>query len=174
MLSLQIETIRLIMRPPVEADLDGWAAFDCDERANEFFGGTKSRAASWELLASAAGMWALRGCGLFSVIEKSSGQWIGRIGPWKPEGATAEIGWAVLSPKWGQGYATEGARAAIDWSINELGWTQINHCIDAENSASIAVAQRLGSKWLRTDYDAHGKVTQVYGQSAHNWKSQRS
>lgn len=174
MVSFQIETDRLFMRPPVEADLDGWADFDRDERATVFFGGPKSRAASWEMLAKAAGMWALRGCGLFSVIEKSSGRWIGRIGPWKPEGAAAEIGWAMLSSQWGQGYATEGARAAIDWSISELGWSHICHCIDAENSASIAVARRLGSEFLRTDYDAHGKVTRVYGQSAYHWLAQRS
>lgn len=168
---LRLETDRLIMRPPVEADLEGWAAFDGDERATEFFGGPKGRAASWEFLSSAAGMWALRGCGLFSVLEKGSGRWIGRIGPWKPEGATAEIGWAILPSIWGNGYATEGARAAIDWVIDTLGWTQICHCIDAQNAASIAVAQRLGSQWLRSDFDAHGKVTQVYGQTTQQWRT---
>jgi len=171
MLSLQLETARLIMRPPVEADLDGWAEFDSDPRATQFFGGPKGRPASWDLMASVAGMWALRGCGLFSVIEKKSGRWIGRIGPWMPEGATAEIGWALLPDVWGQGYATEGARAAIDWAIDHLGWTQINHCIDAENSASISVARRLGADWLRADHDAQGKVTQVYGQSADDWRA---
>ena len=171
MVSVQLETERLIMRLPVETDLDGWAAFDSDERATEFFGGPKSRAASWEMLSSVAGMWALRGCGLFSVWEKSSGRWIGRFGPWKPEGATAEIGWAILPSAWGQGYATEGARAAIDWVIDSLGWTQICHCIDAENAASIRVAEKLGARWLRADHDAHGKPTQVYGQASEQWRA---
>lgn len=169
--SLRLETSRLILRPPVEADLEGWAAFDSDERATEFFGGPKSRAQTWEFLATTAGMWALRGCGMFSVIEKSSASPIGRIGPWKPEGANAEVGWVILPSLWGRGFATEGAAAAIDWTIANLGWTEINHCVDAENSASIAVAHRLGSKWLRADHDAHGKVTQVYGQSAEQWLS---
>lgn len=165
-----LETSRLILRVPVEEDFDAWAAFDADERATRFFGGPKSRADSWELLASVAGMWALRGCGLFSVFEKSSGQWIGRIGPWKPEGATAEIGWALLPSVWGKGYATEGASAAIDWAVDHLGWTEIAHCIDADNKASIAVAHRLGAAWLRVAHDAHGKETQVYGQTAENWR----
>ena len=56
-----LETDRLLLRPPVEEDLDFWAQFDSDERATRFFGGPKNRAASWELLASVAGMWALRG-----------------------------------------------------------------------------------------------------------------
>ena len=172
--SIQLTTDRLIMRLPVESDLDGWAAFDADERATEFFGEPKSRAASWEMLASAAGMWALRGCGLFTVIERESGQWVGRVGPWKPEGATAEIGWAILSSYWGRGYATEAARAAIDWATNHLGWQHINHCIDAENTASISLAEKLGSRWLRESHDAHGKVTQVYGQTLQHWRAQTS
>lgn len=169
--ALRLETDRLILRPPVESDLDAWAAFDSDGRATEFFGGPKSRATAWEFLATAAGMWALRGCGMFSVIEKNSDHVIGRIGPWKPEGASAEIGWAILPSMWGKGYATEGASAAIDWVIDSLGWTQIDHCIDEGNIASIAVAHRLGSQWLRVGLDAHGKATQVYGQTSEHWLS---
>jgi RimJ/RimL family protein N-acetyltransferase len=169
-----LETARLILRPPVEADFDAWAMFDADARATAFFGGPKNRAAAWEMLASAAGMWALRGCGLFSVFEKSSQRWAGRIGPWKPEGATAEIGWAVLPEFWGRGYATEGAATAIDWAVDQLGWTEIAHCIDAGNAASIAVAHRLGAKWLRLAHDAHGKETQVYGQAARQWRERRA
>lgn len=171
--SILLETRRLILRPPVEGDLDGWAALDCDERASEFFGGPKSRAISWEFMASNAGMWALRGCGLFSVFEKSSGRWIGRIGPWKPEGATAEIGWAILPTEWRKGYATEGAEAAIEWATDSLGWTEICHCIDAGNAVSITLAKKLGAQWLRSDFDGHGQVTQVYGQTSQQWRSRR-
>ncbi len=166
---VMIETSRLLMRPPVEADFDAWANFDADENATRFFGGPKSRAAAWEMFATAAGMWALRGCGLFSVFTKQSETWVGRVGPWKPEGATSEIGYAILPTCWGQGFATEAAEAAIDWTLINLQWDQINHCIDADNSASIAVAERLGSKWLRSAEDATGKLTQVYGQSAREW-----
>ena len=171
MAAVQLETERLTMRLPVDADLDGWAAFDSDAQATLFFGGAKSRAESWELLCSVAGMWALRGCGLFSVFEKGSGRWIGRVGPWKPEGATAEIGWAILPSAWGRGYATEAAQAAIGWAINSLGWKEICHCIDAENAASIRVAEKLGARWLRADHDARRKLTQVYGQSAGQWQA---
>lgn len=171
--SVQIETSRLIMRPPIESDLDGWAAFDRDERAMQFFGGPNNRAVASEQLAWATDMWTLRGGGLFSVIEKSTGRWIGRIGPWKPEGATDEIGWAIMPSAWRQGYAIEGARAAIDWAIDGLGWTQINHCIDAENAASIALAEKLGARWLRSAQDTNGKVTQVYGQTSRQWRSRK-
>ncbi len=68
-----LQTPRLLLRPPLEADLDGWAGFDGDERATRFFAGPRSRAQAWSEMATAAGMWALRGYGLFSVIERDTG-----------------------------------------------------------------------------------------------------
>ncbi|MGH6873301.1 MAG: GNAT family N-acetyltransferase [Rhizomicrobium sp.] len=170
---MMLETERLILRQPVEADIDAWAAFDADPVATRFFGGPKDRAEAWNFLARVAGMWALRGCGVFSVFEKTSGCCIGRIGPHRPEGATAEVGWALLPTHWGKGYATEGARAAIDWAVDHLGWSEIAHCIDADNAPSIAVAHRLGARWLRVARDSHGGPTQVYGQTAQDWRARR-
>lgn len=169
----RLDTTRLVLRRHVEADFDSWAAFDADPEATRFFGGPTSRAASWQMLATAAGMWALRDCGLFSVFKRGSGRWIGRVGPWKPEGGTAEIGWAILPSAWRKGYAHESACAAIDWVIDRGGWTQIDHCIDAENVASIRLAEKLGARWLRAEVDAYGKPTQVYGQTSEHWTSRQ-
>ena len=45
-----------------------------------------------------AGSWALNGFGMFSVIEKASGLWLGRIGPWRPDGWPGnEVGWGLVS-----------------------------------------------------------------------------
>lgn len=168
----KIETKRLVLRPPEERDLEGWAALDSDERAVKFLGGPMSRVDSWQGLATAAGMWSLRGCGLFSVLEKTTDTWIGRLGPWFPEGALGtEIGWAISPAAWGKGYATEGAQAAMSWAFDRLGWTDVIHCIDEDNLASIAVAERLGSTWLRADREADGKAVQVYGQTREAWRS---
>lgn len=166
----RLETARLLLRPPIESDLDGWAGLDADERVTAFIGGREDRAGAWRGLALAVGMWSLRGCGLFSVIEKHSGAWVGRVGPWLPEGAIGtEIGWAFAGAAQGKGYATESARAAIDWAFDTLGWTDVIHCIDADNAASIAVASRLGSAWLREATEADGKVVQVYSQTRGQW-----
>jgi RimJ/RimL family protein N-acetyltransferase len=166
-----LETPRLLLRAPLEADLDGWAGFDGDERATRFFAGPRSRAQAWSEMATAAGMWALRGYGLFSVIERSSGRWIGRVGPWVPEGAIGtEVGWAIAPEAWGKGYATEAAEAAIGWAFATLDWSEVIHCIDAPNTASIAVAERLGSAWRRQESEAGGKLVEIYGQSAVAWR----
>lgn len=172
MINPRLETARLILRPPVEEDLDGWANLDADARAVGFIGGLRTRNQAWMDMATAAGMWSLRGCGLFSVIEKDTGLWVGRVGPWLPEGAIGtEIGWAISPTTWGKGYATEAARAAMAWAFNHLRWAEVIHCIDAPNTASIAVAERLGSAWLRVAHEADGKEIQVYGQSRDTWRT---
>jgi len=95
----------------------------------------------------------MQGYAMFSVIEKSSGRWIGRLGPWVPEGWPGlEVGWGLAREAWGKGYATEGAAAAIDWAFATLGWSEVIHCIAPDNAPSQAVALRLGSRKLRSAY----------------------
>jgi hypothetical protein len=73
---------------------------------------------------SLAGAWCLDGFAMLAVIEKVSGRWIGRVGPWWPEGwSGSEIGWAFTA----------------------LGWTQIIHSISPDNVRSQAVARKLGA-----------------------------
>lgn len=165
-MTFELTTARLKMRPPVQADLDGWATFDADPVATRFFGGPKSRDASWEGMALATGMWTLRGCGLFSVFEAATGRWVGRVGPWVPEApGRAEIGWAILPAFWGRGYASEAATAAVSWAFSHLGWDEARHRIDPGNAASIAVAERIGSSWLRTETNDEGDPVEIYGQT---------
>jgi RimJ/RimL family protein N-acetyltransferase len=93
-----------------------------------------------------AGSWVLLGFGFFSVIEKTSGQWIGYLGPIQPEGwPGTEVGYTLIPAARGKGYAVEGAAATIDWAFATLGWTDVIHTINPENSASQAVARRLGA-----------------------------
>jgi RimJ/RimL family protein N-acetyltransferase len=171
-----LETERLLLRPPLAEDLDGWAEMMGDEEAARFVGGLQSRAGSWRGMATMAGSWALHGFGMFSVIEKASGRWVGRLGPWCPEGwPGTEVGWGLVRSAWGKGYATEGAAASIDWAVEALGWTEVIHCIDPANLGSIRVAERLGSRRLR-----HGKLpppfeteVEIWGQSAEEWRARR-
>jgi len=80
---------------------------------------------------------------MFSVCEKATGRWVGRLGPWMPEGwPGTEVGWAIVRDCWGRGYATEGAEAATDWAFDHLGWSRVIHSIDPANVASQAVARR--------------------------------
>ncbi len=172
-----LETSRLLLRPPLERDLDDWAALMADPVASRFIGGPLERPVAWRGMAAMAGCWTLRGFGMFSVLERASGRWVGRIGPWRPEGWPGpEIGWGLIRECWGRGYATEAAAAAIDWTLAALGWPEFIHVIAPENAASAAVARRLGSALrgpgrMPTPYQ--DQQVEIWGQSAAQWKAAR-
>jgi RimJ/RimL family protein N-acetyltransferase len=174
---LQIETPRLILRVPRLDDLEAWAAMMADEEVAKFIGGVAPREVTWRALMTMIGAWHATGIGMFSVIEKSSGKWVGRLGPWQPLGwPGTEVGWAIRRECWGQGYAPEGAAAATDWAFDNLGWTNVIHSIDPGNTASQAVARKLGSRNLgpgRLPPPFHEASIDIWGQSREEWRSRR-
>jgi RimJ/RimL family protein N-acetyltransferase len=106
---------------------------------------------------------------MFVVEEKSSGKFVGRVGPWFPAGWPGfEVGWGIAREFRGKGYAVEAARAAIDWSFSTFELDRIIHCIDQENTASQAVARRLGAK-RGPDIDLFGHVADVWVTRRDKW-----
>jgi RimJ/RimL family protein N-acetyltransferase len=170
-----LETPRLILRPPMAEDFEPWAAFMAHE-STRFIGGPQHPAVAWRGMASVIGAWTMEGFSMFSVIEKATSRWIGRLGPWRPhDWPGTEVGWGIIPESQGQGYAAEGARAAIDWVFDSLGWSEVIHCIDAENHASIALAERLGSQRLRSVIlpPPLEWPVEIYGQSRAQWQARR-
>jgi RimJ/RimL family protein N-acetyltransferase len=172
-----LETERLILRPVSAEDLDGWAELMGDEEAARFIGGVQPRNGAWRGMATMAGSWVLNGFGMFSVIERSSGRWVGRLGPWEPDGWPGhEIGWGLIRSAWGKGYATEGSAATMDWAFDSLGWDQIIHCIAPDNPNSVRVAERLGSRHLgpgRLPPPFEDAMIDLWGQSKSEWRAHR-
>jgi len=111
------------------------------------------------------------------VLERATGRWVGRLGPWCPEGwPGTEIGWGLSRETWGRGYATEGSIAAIDWAFDALGWTEVIHSIAPDNRASQKVAERLGSTLRgpgRLPPPFHDVPIEIWGQSREQWRSRR-
>lgn len=173
----RIETERLILRPVKSEDLDGWAELMADPDSARFIGGPVARAAAWRGMAAMAGSWVLNGFGMFSMIERTSGRWIGRTGPWQPEGwPGTEVGWGVLKSATGKGFAYEAAVASIDWAFANLGWSEVIHCIDPANTPSQKLARRLGSTnrgpgKLPPPFE-HFEVD-VWGQTKEQWRAKR-
>jgi RimJ/RimL family protein N-acetyltransferase len=172
-----LETERLLLRPPQAEDLAPFTAFAADEESMRFIGGVQSRHGAWRSMCTVTGAWIIRGFSMFSVIEKSTGRWIGRVGPWQPEDwLGTEVGWSLVRDVWGRGYAREGATAAIDYAFDVLGWSDVIHCIDPRNTASVALARRLGARLLREDHmpapfdkDPVG----VWGQTREEWRMRK-
>ncbi|SEK99960.1 Protein N-acetyltransferase, RimJ/RimL family [Pseudoxanthomonas sp. GM95] len=172
---LQLETERLVLRPPRAEDLDAWAAFATDEEAMRHLGGTMPRSVAWRSLATVVGAWQMQQFGFFFVFEKATGDWVGRVGPWQPEGwPGTEVGWGIKRDRWGLGYAPEAASAAIDWVLGQHAWDEVIHTIAPDNQASKQVAAKLGSRLLRmgvmpAPYD--GQSVEIWGQSRAEWQA---
>ena len=73
-----------------------------------------NRQQAWRSMAAIMGHWEIRGYGFFSLESKETGEWVGRVGPWNPEGWPApEVGWTISPDHLRKGYATEAAFASV-------------------------------------------------------------
>lgn len=164
MKEVTLETDRLLLRMWREEDFEPYAEMCADPNVMRYLGGkTFDRLETWRHMAFFIGHWHLRGYGHWAVEEKSSGQFIGRIGFLFPAGWPAfEIGWTLAPQVWGKGYATEGARRALDYAFNELDKNHVISLIHRENKNSIRVAERLGEK-LEGETRVMGIDVLVYG-----------
>lgn len=172
-----LETPRLILRAPVEADFEPLCAMMQDEETTRFIGGVQEPAMAWRGFCTILGHWQLRGYGFFSVLDRSNGEWLGRVGPWNPHlWPQPEIGWSIKREAWGQGFAGEAASASMDHVVDTLGWTQVIHLIDENNHASQGVARGIGSRFKgrRSEVPGFGMVVDIWEQDADDWRKRRA
>lgn len=171
-------TPRLVLRPAAREDFEPFAAFTADPETMRHLGGARTRSEAWRMLAALIGAWALRGYSMFSVIERDTGRWVGRVGPWMPEGWPApEIAWGLAAEFAGRGYAHEAAAAAIDYAVDVLGWPGVIHTIDPANVRSVRLAERLGSTNAgptRLPPPLEDSRVDAWGQSAAQWRGRRT
>jgi len=150
-----LTTDRLTLRGWRDEDLDDYAEITADPEVMRFMDGVIDRAQTWREMAVFAGHWALRGYGIW-VVERE-GALIGRIGLWQPDGWPGlEVGWLLGREAWGRGYATEAARASIEFAWGELRADRLISLIDPENVASQRVAERLGMRPHGDHYSLRG------------------
>ena len=128
--SVRIETDRLILRQWQQGDLAPVAALRGDVRVGETLGGTltedQARAFAQRMAAEIAG----RGWGFFAMEDRRSGHFAGFGGlrpiPFETAFTPAiELGWTLSPALWGQGFATEAARAASGFAFETLGLDEV-------------------------------------------------
>src|SRR3546814_11990225 len=79
------------------------------------------RTNAWRSLAMLLGHWQLRGCGMWALELKDSGEFIGRAGLMYPDGWPApEMGWMLKPEHCHHGYATEAGNAVLDFAWHQL------------------------------------------------------
>jgi len=142
-------TARLRLRTFTLADLDAYAAACADAEVMRHIGtgGPVGRDVAWRHLAVFLGAWVLTGHGMWAVERRADGAFIGRVGYLDAEGwPGCELGWLLVRDAWGQGYAHEAARAALDFGRGELGLRgELISLIRPDNARSIRLAERLGA-----------------------------
>ena len=140
-----LQTERLILRAPTEADFDAHAQTLASPRAI-YIGGPFTRHGAWRDFSMDAGSWALCGFGYWTVEERATGRFLGSVGlgfpVWFPE---RELGWILHEDAEGKGFAFEAASAARAHAFGALGWPTLVSYIDTPNQRSIVLATRLGA-----------------------------
>ena len=145
----RIETPRLILREFDQRDEPAYVEMMADPEVTRYLSDGKplSPFEAWRQLAMFVGHWSLRGFGVWAVEERSTGDFIGRIGCLEPLGWPAfEIGYTLARSAWGKGYAQEGAAASLRYARETLGRSEIISIIRPANAGSIRVATSLGAK----------------------------
>jgi RimJ/RimL family protein N-acetyltransferase len=162
----ELITERLELRPWREDDLNEYAAIVSDPEVGRYVGGSQDRATAWRQIAIFIGHRELRGWTSSAVVERASGQLLGRGGLWQPEGwPGVEVGWILGRSAWGRGYASELGLAVRDYAFGQLGIPHLISVIDPDNVASIRVAEKIGATFERK-YDLGGTPCLIYGQAA--------
>ena len=157
-----LTTDRLTLRGWRDDDLDAYARDHRGCRGHALHGRRHRPGAEpggrWRC-SPATGSCAATGSG---SVERE-GELIGRIGLWQPEGWPGlEVGWLLGREAWGHGYATEAARASMEYAWSELGADRLISLIDPENVASQRVAERLGMRPQGEHYSLRGQPLVIH------------
>lgn len=174
---MQLETERLLLRPLSLDDLDAFAAFYADPEVMRYLGvgRTLSRDETEQSLGRMLRSFDVDGFGQLAVERTEDGELIGRCGflVWDAETLTPtteaeatgptelEIGYALGSEFWGQGYATEAATAVRNHALRSMRRTRLIAFIRPGNRASARVAEKLGMRHER-DVELMGLPARLY------------
>ncbi len=173
-MSILIETPRLILRPPILADLPHFTEMRADFERSEHAGGGLDAAGAFSRFSSIVGFWELYGYSMFSVLIKETDEWIGTIGPVKMYSWVGqEFGWATIASAANKGYAFEAARAALDWCFANLEFDEYVHTISLGNDSSINLAKKLGARFCGNvilPAPHEGKTNELWKSYKSDWK----
>ena len=141
-----LSTERLVLRPVTTDDhaavLAHWT--QPDVRRFLFDGAALSGVEVAETIDESIGDFAARGFGVWLIELGSTADLIGTAGLRPLGGSGLEIFYSLAPGAWGHGYATEAARAVVEYGLGPLGLPEVLAEVDEGNAASVAVVRRLG------------------------------
>lgn len=145
----RISSERLVLRRWRASDREAFAALNTEPRVLEFLPGALSRAESDALITRIEAHIDEHGFGFWAAEIPGVAACAGFVGLAVPRfdahfTPCVEIGWRLAPEVWGKGYATEGARAVLDFAFDELGLEEVVSYTAPLNSASRRVMEKLG------------------------------
>lgn len=148
-----LETARLVLRRWRESDVSPMAAINADPQVMQWIGDGQPRSleSTKAAIARCERQWDEFGYGWFAVEIRSTGELTGFTGLAIPDDIPAvmpavEIGWRLGRQYWGQGFATEAARAALRFAFLDREMIHVVGIHQVENHASERVMQKLGMR----------------------------
>lgn len=163
MKSPSITTPRLLLRPWKPEDLASFAAMNADQRVMEYFPATLSLDESKQAIDKYILHFKQYGFGWWAATLLDTGEFIGFVGlahvnftaPFTP---AVEIGWRLAFDYWGKGYATEGAKAVLQYGFQVLNLDEIVSFTVVQNIRSQRVMERIGMHHDSKDDFDHPKL----------------
>jgi RimJ/RimL family protein N-acetyltransferase len=157
-----LSTTRLLLRQWRTGDRAPFAALNADPSVMQYFPSPLARADSDAFAERCERGLTDRGWGLWAVEIPGKAPFIGFIGlatagPGLPCSGLVEVGWRLAAAHWGQGYASEGARAALRHAFDVLDLPEIVSFTATLNRRSRAVMERLGMHRDPVEFD-HPRV----------------
>jgi len=145
----ELRTERLLLRQWRDEDLAPFAKLNADAEVMRYFPAPLSRLESDALARREQARIASRGWGLWAVGQTDGAPFIGFVGfaqtPFEADFTPAvEIGWRLASEAWGQGYASEAARAVLAYGFTTIGLDQVVSFTARSNLRSQRVMERIG------------------------------
>lgn len=155
---IEFDTPRLRMRRWRESDRAPFAAMNADPAVMEFFPALQARSASDASIDAWEAQFEQRGWSNWAAERRDTGEFIGFIGlnvprrvlPFSP---CVEVGWRLARQHWGQGFASEAARAALRVGFERLLLDEIVSFTTLANQRSRAVMERIGMTDAHQDFD---------------------
>jgi RimJ/RimL family protein N-acetyltransferase len=159
-----LQTARLLLRSWRDEDLTAFAEMSSDPAVMEYLVPLSSRGLSVEAwVTGKRAHWDEYGFGQWVVELPGEASFIGVVGletvSYEAHFTPAvEVAWRLVRPYWGQGYATEAARAALDYGFREIGLSDIVALTVPANQRSRRVMERLGMTHDPADDFDHPRV----------------
>jgi len=154
----ELETERLLLRQWCKEDLPGFAELNADPEVMEFYPDLLSRQQSNAAAEKFKTLISKNGWGFWAVESTHDQAFIGLVGLHEPVyklpvSPCVEIGWRLARTYWGRGYATEAARACLDFAFDQLDLSEVFAFSSVPNMKSRAVMERLDMANIEANFD---------------------